>query len=100
MILKHWSCPSGDRGVFAREEEHSLQLEISSTAPDQIYYRARTRFIEVVDDLRLLVRPTDTLDERAIYSLLQFGAAIPPLSPWRSIRRAVPGRITNFRDLP
>jgi asparagine synthase (glutamine-hydrolysing) len=100
MILKNWTCPSGDRGVLAREEEHSLRLEISSTAADQIYYRTRTSFIEVVDDLRLLVGATDILDERAIYSLLQFGAAIPPLSPWRSIRRAVPGRITNFRDLP
>jgi asparagine synthase (glutamine-hydrolysing) len=100
VILKNWLRPCDDREILAREEEHSFRLEISSTALDQIYYRTGTNSTEVTDDLRRLVGPTDTLDERAIYSLLQFGAAIPPLSPWKSIRRAVPGRITTFRDLP
>jgi len=30
-------------------------------------------------------------DESAVFSVLQFGAIIPPLSPWRGIRRFMPG---------
>ena len=75
-------------------------MELPSTTADQIYYRVDTDAIDVTDDLRRLVRPTDAIDERAVYSLLQFGAAIPPLSPWKPISRAVPGRITTFRDQP
>jgi asparagine synthase (glutamine-hydrolysing) len=100
VILTNWTRPCGDTGIQVREDDHSLRVEISSTAPDQIYYCTRSDSTEVADDLRRLVTPTDTLDERAIYSLLQFGAVIPPLSPWRSIHRAVPGRITTFLDLP
>jgi asparagine synthetase B (glutamine-hydrolysing) len=35
--------------------------------------------------------PTDTIDERAVYSVLQYGAIIPPLAPWKQISRVVPG---------
>ncbi len=100
MIHTHWTRPCSDMGILAQEEEHSLRVEIPVTAADQIYYRVCNDSVEVVDDLRRLVRPTDNIDERAIFSLLQFGAAIPPLSPWTSISRAVPGRITEFRDQP
>ena len=31
------------------------------------------------------------VDESAVFSVLQFGAIIPPLSPWQGIRRFVPG---------
>ena len=100
MIHTYWTRPCSDMGILALQEEHSLRVEIPATAVDQIYYRLCSDSVEVVDDLRKLVRPTDSIDERAIYSLLQFGAAIPPLSPWTSISRAVPGRITAFRDQP
>jgi asparagine synthase (glutamine-hydrolysing) len=100
VISAHWTRPSGNTGILAHEEEHSLRVEIPATATDQIYHRVCGDSVEVVDDLRQLVRPTDSIDERAIYSLLQFGSAIPPLSPWTSIGRAVPGRITAFRDQP
>lgn len=30
-------------------------------------------------------------DEQAIFSVLQFGAIIPPLSPWQEVKRLVPG---------
>src|SRR5690349_13484646 len=31
-------------------------------------------------------------DEAAIFSVLQFGAIVPPLSPWKGVSRFVPGR--------
>jgi len=31
------------------------------------------------------------IDEKALFSVLQFGAIIPPLSPWKEIRRLIPG---------
>ena len=31
------------------------------------------------------------VDESAVFSVLQFGAIIPPLSPWQGIRRFLPG---------
>lgn len=100
MIRTNWTQRSSDLGIQLQEGEGSLRVEVSSTAADQIYYRNDGDSITVTDDLRQLVSPTDTLDERAIYSLLQFGAVIPPLSPWKPIRRAVPGRITTFRGHP
>jgi asparagine synthetase B (glutamine-hydrolysing) len=86
--------------LMQQEDEHSLRVEIPSTTASQFYYRTNDECIDVTDDLRKLVRPSDTLDERAIYSILQFGAAIPPLSPWKEIGRIVPGRNTTFRDNP
>ena len=101
MIRTHWTRSCSERKDLAlREEDHSLRMDIPSTATDQFYYRTSSDSIDVTDDLRDLVRPSDTLDERAIYSILQFGAAFPPLSPWKQIQRVVPGRITTFRDHP
>jgi asparagine synthetase B (glutamine-hydrolysing) len=34
---------------------------------------------------------TGTIDERAVYSVLQYGAIIPPLTPWQEISRVIPG---------
>lgn len=31
------------------------------------------------------------IDENAVFSILQFGAIIPPLSPWKEIQRFMPG---------
>jgi len=100
VIRTNWTQRSSDLGIRLQEGERSLRVEVSATAADQIYYRSYGDSITVTDDLRELVSPTDTLDERAVYSLLQFGAVIPPLSPWKPISRAVPGRITTFRGHP
>jgi asparagine synthetase B (glutamine-hydrolysing) len=101
VIHTNWSQACSDIEILsAPEEDVLLRVKIPSTTADQIYYRISSDSIDIADDLRKLIRPTDTLDERAIYSLLQFGAAIPPLSPWKSICRAVPGRITTFLDHP
>jgi asparagine synthetase B (glutamine-hydrolysing) len=68
----------------------------SATATDQLYYRRKEAGFHISDDLRKLHTVSSTLDENAIYSLLQFGAMIPPLSPWKQIRRVIPGHKTIF----
>jgi asparagine synthetase B (glutamine-hydrolysing) len=37
-----------------------------------------------------------TLDERGIYSLIQFGAVIPPFTVWREVSRCLPGWTTTI----
>jgi asparagine synthetase B (glutamine-hydrolysing) len=77
-----------------REKPGATEVSVPLTTAEQLYYRADERSLRVSDDLRTLQRPDDQLDETAIYSYLQFGAVIPPLSPWKSIRRFVPGTTT------
>lgn len=38
-----------------------------------------------------LANSESQIDEEAVFSLLQFGAIIPPLSPWKNVRRILPG---------
>jgi asparagine synthase (glutamine-hydrolysing) len=38
-----------------------------------------------------LVGPKRCLDPAAVFSVLQFGAVVPPLSPWRGVSRYIPG---------
>jgi asparagine synthetase B (glutamine-hydrolysing) len=39
----------------------------------------------------MLANTTSRLDETAVFSVLQFGAIIPPLSPWQGVQRFLPG---------
>jgi len=38
-----------------------------------------------------LVDTNSQIDDQAVFSIFQFGAIIPPLSPWKGIHRFVPG---------
>jgi asparagine synthetase B (glutamine-hydrolysing) len=38
-----------------------------------------------------LANPNSQINDEAVFSVLQFGAIIPPLSPWKGIRRFIPG---------
>lgn len=90
--------PIETMGFRIEENADQIEIEIPATAIDQLHYRlssAGDSFV-ISDDLRTLYQPSDSVDENAIYSLLQFGAVIPPLSPWKQIRRVAPGAITTF----
>jgi len=39
----------------------------------------------------MLANTTSRPDETAVFSVLQFGAIIPPLSPWQGVQRFLPG---------
>ncbi|MDZ4820791.1 MAG: hypothetical protein SGJ20_17640, partial [Planctomycetota bacterium] len=66
----------------------SAQWELSPTEAIPYYYDAIGRIENRSTDLAS--RPAIP-DERAIFSMLQFGAVIPPLSPWRGVHRAITG---------
>ena len=38
-----------------------------------------------------LANENSQIDDEAVFSVLQFGAIIPPLSPWKGVHRLVPG---------
>ncbi len=38
-----------------------------------------------------LANENSQIDDEAVFSVLQFGAIIPPLSPWQGVHRLVPG---------
>lgn len=56
-----------------------------------VYYTDWGGEVRLSSDPRELVRPGMSLDPRAVFSLLRFGAVVPPLTPWREIRRLAPG---------
>ncbi|MGK9168526.1 asparagine synthase C-terminal domain-containing protein [Inquilinus limosus] len=77
------------------EKQSAAEITVPLTATEQLYYRTDAMPLRVSDDLRTLHAADDELDEAAIYSYLQFGAVVPPLSPWKAIRRFVPGTTTT-----
>lgn len=81
-----------------RDKPGATEVSVPLTTAEQLYYRVDEKFLRISDDLRTLRRPGDELDETAIYTYLQFGAVVPPLSPWKSIRRFVPGTTTIISD--
>jgi asparagine synthase (glutamine-hydrolysing) len=58
-----------------------------------MYSKASRDALELATDPRLLYASDMQIDERALYSLFQFGAVIPPLTPWREITRLIPGKL-------
>lgn len=45
----------------------------------------------IVTKPRCLVNESLKIDDNAVFSVLQFGAIIPPLSPWKGVHRMLPG---------
>lgn len=62
--------------------------EIQPCETHALYYddigRTSDKSIDLVD-------LTSKVNESAVFSILQFGAIIPPLSPWEGIKRLLPG---------
>jgi asparagine synthase (glutamine-hydrolysing) len=69
----------------------AVELDISATSHNQLFYRKSGDLLQIGDDLRLFAGVDDGLDERAVCSLLQFGAVLPPYGLWSDVRRALPG---------
>ncbi|MGE5333055.1 MAG: asparagine synthase-related protein [Nitrososphaerota archaeon] len=70
-------------------------------SPEHLFYTMIGNGIALSNDLRLLIRLTGLeLDERAVYSLLQFGAILPPFSISRQIQRIPNGHTLHVRARP
>lgn len=78
-----------------------LSVSSQPLSPEHLFYTMIGNGIALSNDLRLLIRLTGLeLDERAVYSLLQFGAVLPPFSISRQIRRIPNGHTLRVRALP
>ncbi len=72
---------------------NDIIIRVPLTAVTGIYSKTSPDGLELTADPRLLSRPGMQIDQRALYSLLLFGALIPPLTPWSQIARLVPGKV-------
>lgn len=54
-----------------------------------VFYAGNTN--EICRDPRQVFVRERTIDPLAVFSILQYGAVVPPLSPWREIKRLLPG---------
>jgi asparagine synthase (glutamine-hydrolysing) len=77
---------------LSRRDASHVHIDIPLTSTEQLYYRREQSELLISSDLRRLYRPGDQLDEKAIYGLYQFGAVVPPSSPWQGVTRFVPGK--------
>jgi asparagine synthase (glutamine-hydrolysing) len=72
-------------------DRSELRATVPAASPQQLYYARLPGGHVIADDLRLFPRlMVTTLDERAIYALLQYGAIPAPLTIWREVQR-IPG---------
>ncbi|MFC1452892.1 asparagine synthase-related protein [Verrucomicrobiota bacterium] len=75
----------------------SLSIQTPPAGPDHFFYCRDGRGLLLSNDMRVLVRWRGIeLDERGLYSLLQFGAVPPPFSLCAGIGRIVCGHRTDF----
>lgn len=97
------SDPTATNEARLRLAQHrgDLSVFVQPLSPEHLFYSTTTNSIAISNDLRLLIRLTGLeLDERAVYSLLQYGAIVPPFSISRQIQRIPNGHILRVRSQP
>lgn len=70
----------------------ALKVDIPFTTADQLYYSRDSGKLRISNDLRALYNNKCEADPRGFYSLLQFGATVPPVTLWKEIGEFIPGR--------
>ena len=87
------SVRCGFNTVTRSVDGRSLTIDIPLTSTDPMYFRraADSSSLRISDDPRALRTNSCAIDERSLFSILQFGAIVPPLSLWRGIQRLAPG---------
>ncbi len=74
-----------------------VEIRVPFTAAEQVFYRVDSSpgvaspRICICSDPRRLRLPGMMIDDRSLYSILQFGAIVPPMSLWQGIARFTPG---------
>lgn len=81
----------GDVRLRRDAEGSTLSVLLRATATDQPHYTSGPDMFRLSTDPRELVADREEADERGLFSLLAFGAIIPPFAPWRSVTRLMPG---------
>ena len=97
------SDPAETNEARLRLAQHrgDLSVFVQPLSPEHVFYTTMANGIALSNDLRLLIRLTGLdLDERAVYSLLQYGAIMPPFSISRQIQRIPNGHILHVKSRP
>jgi len=82
----------GQAQIFLVKTKSLLKVEIPLASPDQLYFSRDLQKLSISNDPRSLFRNGMEIDIRGLYSLLQFGAIVPPLSIWTDVKRFTPGK--------
>lgn len=85
------SQPTAAVRVRVDVEAERLEVAVPLTALDQVCHTNGKGRFALSNDPRLLYEPGMEVDQRALYLLLQFGAATPPFGPWKETKRLAPG---------
>lgn len=72
-------------------DSRRVQVEVSPLSLEHLYYRIDASEFLISRDPRRLSQAGESIAPESIYSHLQFGMIVPPRSPWKSVRRFVPG---------
>jgi len=70
-----------------------IRIHVPLTAVTGMYLHREPDGLCIATDPKLLFHRGMQIDERALYSLLQFGVLIPGLTPWREIAQLMPGSV-------
>lgn len=81
----------GDMHIKRSKHANELIVDIPLTTSDQLYYRAHSDHIRISNEIQQLASKNCTLSAGGVYSLLQFGSAVPTTTIWNEIREFRPG---------
>lgn len=84
--------------LTASPRRGELTVVVPPTTPEQLYYARLSGGWVFADDLRLITLLTDTtLDECAVYALLQYSTIPPALTLFKNVRRVPNGHVMRVR---
>ena len=91
--MRSGGVSGGDVAVEVNPSRNSVAIRVPLTSVTDLYSKTDPGRVELASDLKFLFSSHMEIDQRAIYSLLQFGVLIPPLTPWRQVTRLIPGNV-------
>jgi asparagine synthetase B (glutamine-hydrolysing) len=83
--------PVDSLSIVLDEEQRRLVVTLPLIGTTPLFCSASAGSLVLSDDLRELYRADYELDDRGVYSLLQFGSVAAPFSLWRQVQRLAPG---------
>ncbi len=83
-------------GLTIDQMAGEFSVEVPHSSSHQLFYVQDGQCLQVSPRIAALYDSPPELDWRAVYSLFQFGAIVPPWSTYRGIRRFVPGQTTQI----
>jgi len=84
-------------GILLANSGEAISIDIPFPCQDFLFYRVDCGTFTLSSDLRLLYDPSRELDNRGVFSLLQYGACVPPLTLFKGISALAAGYRYSIR---